>query len=52
MLKEAIKGVKKEDKFLIFKYPDSKMSFTGELSNELLYRYNDKIIIIRKIKAE
>jgi single-stranded DNA-specific DHH superfamily exonuclease len=48
MLSEAIKGVKKEDPLLVFVYEDNKISLTGELSNELLYRYPEKIIIIAR----
>ena len=40
-LKEAT-----EDKILLFIYPDSKISFTSDLANELLYRYPKKLIII------
>ena len=50
MLKKALKKVKDDDKFIVFTYPDTKMSFTGELSNELLYRYPEKIIIIAREK--
>ncbi len=50
MLNDAIKKYKKNDLFLIYTYPDNKTSFTGELSNELLYRYPEKIIIIAREK--
>lgn len=36
---------------LIFLYTEKAMSFTSELSNELLYRYPDKVIIIGRKKA-
>ena len=38
------------EKLLVFKYPDNNMSFTGGLSNELLFRFPDKIILLGRIK--
>ena len=49
LLNEAIKDVS-DDKLLIYIYPSNKMSFTGDLSNELIYRYPDKIIIVGREK--
>jgi len=46
-LKENCRG-----KFLIFTYSDDKMSFTGDLANELLYKFPDKIIIVGRKKDE
>ena len=37
--------------FLTFVYPGSKMSFTGDLSNELLYRFSEKTIIVGREKS-
>ena len=37
---------------LVFIYPDDKMSLTGELSNELLYKFPDKVIIVGRKKNE
>lgn len=37
-------------KLLIFNYPSSKMSFTGDLATELSYRYPNKVIIISRDK--
>lgn len=41
---------KPDNGFVVFIYPDNKMSFTSELSNELLYRYPDKVIIAGREK--
>ncbi len=51
LLEDIKKSVKKEDKFVVYTYPDNKMSFTGEVSNELLYLHPDKIIIIAREKS-
>lgn len=40
-----------EDKILAFYYPSKKMSFTGDLSNELSYLFPDKLIIIGREKS-
>lgn len=45
LLNQAISCVKKNDKFIIFKYR-SNQSITSLLSNELLYRFPNKIIIV------
>ena len=42
---------KAKHSILLFTYPGRKMSFTGELSNELLYRFPDKINIIGRLKS-
>jgi len=49
LLKEALKEKPKQG-FLIFIYPDSKMSFTSELSNELMYKFPDKVVIVGREK--
>lgn len=49
LLKSAISSVGKE-KLLVFIYEDNKTSFTGELSNELMYLYPDRIIIVGRKK--
>ena len=51
LLKKAISKVKK-GKLLLFTYPSMKLSFTGELSNELLYLYPDKVIVIAREKTD
>ncbi|MCX6710450.1 MAG: DHHA1 domain-containing protein [Candidatus Woesearchaeota archaeon] len=46
---ELVKDILKHhsnDKMIIYTYPGQKMSFTGELSNEMLYRFPDRINII------
>ncbi len=50
LLEEAKKQLTKDNLF-IFKYQESKMSFSGELSNEFLYKYPNKIIIIAREKS-
>lgn len=52
---KLLKGAKKEagkDKLLVFTYSENETSFTGDLSNELLYRYPNKIIIIGREKGD
>ncbi len=49
LLAKAIKA-KGKDKILLFIYPDAEMSFTKELSNELLYLFPKKIIVIGRHK--
>jgi len=48
LLKKAL-GLKSKDKLFVFVYHES-MSFTSQLSNELLYRMKDKIIVVSKEK--
>lgn len=50
LLKESIESVTK-DKFLIHLYKDTSNSFTSDLSNELLYKYPDKFIIVGREKS-
>jgi single-stranded DNA-specific DHH superfamily exonuclease len=50
LLAFAIKQVSKSSLILI-KYKEDKMSFTGELSNELLYRYPGKVILVAREKS-
>ncbi len=46
------KGLKVDDeKLLLFMYPSSMMSFTSDLSNELLHKYPDKFIIVGRKKS-
>ena len=49
LLEKALK-MKAKDKLFVFNYPSGKMSFTGELSNELLHRKPDKIILVAREK--
>jgi single-stranded DNA-specific DHH superfamily exonuclease len=50
LLAFAIKQVSKSRLIMII-YTEDKMSFTGELSNELLYRYPDKVILVAREKS-
>ncbi|MBU1204545.1 MAG: DHH family phosphoesterase [Nanoarchaeota archaeon] len=50
LLDEALEH-SKADKIIIFTYSDEKMSFTGDLSNELLYRFPKKIILVAREKG-
>jgi len=50
LLSEAVSHVS-EDRFVVFTYDDAKISFTGDLSNELLYRFPGKVIVIGRIKS-
>ncbi len=46
---EILSGVKAtKSKVLLYSYDPNKTSFTSELSNELLYKYPDKLIIIAR----
>ena len=51
LLKEAL-GQATDSKILVFTYSDDKMSFTGDLANELLYRFPGKIILVGRKKDE
>ncbi len=50
LLEYAMKKVSKK-KILLVKYQENKMSFSGELANELLYRFPDKVIIVGRVKS-
>ncbi|MBI4447745.1 DHH family phosphoesterase [Candidatus Woesearchaeota archaeon] len=50
LLQDALKSVT-EDQLLIYTYPSTRHSFTGELANELLHRFPNKIIIIGREKS-
>lgn len=49
LLKRAEKNVTK-DPLLVFTYSDDTLSLTKDVANELLYRYNDKIIVLGREK--
>ena len=49
LLKEALKNT--EDNLIVFSYDDNKMSFTGDLANELQYKFPEKIIIVCRRKS-
>ena len=50
MVKDAIESATK-DKLLIFTYDDDKTSFTGDMANELLYKFPDKVILIGRKRS-
>jgi hypothetical protein len=45
ILAEIVKTIKRQ-KLVVYIYPENTTSFTGELSNELQYRYPKKVILI------
>ena len=51
LLEEGIKQADNE-KLLVFIYPDDKMSLTGDLANELLYKFPGKVIIVGRKKND
>lgn len=51
LLKEGKKLYNKEDPLLVFKYSEKKWSFTSDLSNELSYLFQDKLIIVCRKKS-
>ncbi len=47
LLDDMLKAAEKiKDNFIIFTYKDDQSSFTTDLSNEAIYRYPDKIVLI------
>jgi single-stranded DNA-specific DHH superfamily exonuclease len=51
LLKSAVSQAGKE-KVLVFTYSSDNMSYTGDLSNELLYKFSDKLILVGRLKDE
>ena len=51
LLERTLENVN-EDKIIYFEYTDADTSFTSEVSNELIYRYPDKIVIIAREKDD
>ncbi|MBI4454191.1 DHH family phosphoesterase [Candidatus Woesearchaeota archaeon] len=54
LYQELLKAVKKEnihENILTFFYTEKQWSFTSDLSNELLYKYPDKVIIVCREKS-
>jgi len=49
LLKDAIKSVKK-DKLIFYVYTGKEYSFTKEISNELLFKYPNKVILVCREK--
>ena len=53
LLKDVLKTAEKiKDKLVVFAYKDDKTSFTSDLSNEAIYRFPDKIILIAREKND
>lgn len=53
LIKEVLETAQNTDeKLAIYKYADDKTSFTSELSNEAIYRFPDKIIMIAREKND
>lgn len=50
-LLDSVSNSKPDGKFLVYKYYDNKMSLTREISNEVLYRNPDKIIMMGRVKS-
>jgi len=51
LLESAKKVCNKDDPLLLYTYSSKDMSFTGDLANELLYRFPDKLILIAREKS-
>lgn len=51
LLEQALKK-ESDDPILIFTYEEDKMSFTGDLSNELHFRMPDKLVIVGRKKND
>lgn len=49
-LLEKGKAAATDDKILVFIYVSEKQSYTGGLSNELLYNFKDKVILVARSK--
>lgn len=50
LLKKAEKNVS-DDPLVVFTYTEDTLSLTKDLANELLYKYNDKIIVLGREKS-
>lgn len=50
-LLESAKKTITKDPLFVFTYPGDKMSFTGELSNEILYKHPEKVLLIAREKS-
>lgn len=44
----ALKEAKSNKKLVVFNYPSNNTSFTGDLANEISYRYPEKVVIIAR----
>ena len=53
LLKEVIETAEKtEGKIIVYKYNEDKTSFTSDLSNEAVYKFPDKVIIIARERGD
>ena len=53
LIKDVLEAAENtQDKLIIYKYKDDTMSFTSDLSNELIYRFPKKIIMIAREKND
>ncbi|MBI2101049.1 DHH family phosphoesterase [Candidatus Woesearchaeota archaeon] len=53
LIKDVLKTLEKtEDRLVMFTYKDDRTSFTSDLSNEAIYRFPDKIILIAREKND
>lgn len=53
LLMDALKAAEKTDGGLvIYRYRDDKTSFTSDLSNEIIYRHPDKIVLVAREKND
>lgn len=50
LLKETLSSIDKKSNLILFTYVAKRYSFTSDLSNELIYRYPDKIIVVAREK--
>ncbi|MBI4451899.1 DHH family phosphoesterase [Candidatus Woesearchaeota archaeon] len=53
ILKDALKTIKNtKEKLAVYAYKDDKSAFTSDISNEALYRFPEKIIVIAREKND
>ena len=53
LIEDVLKNAEEtRDKLVVFMYKDDKTSFTSDLSNEILYKYPSKIILIAREKND
>ena len=53
ILKDALKAIEKsKEKLAVYAYKDDKSAFTSDISNEAIYRFPDKIILIAREKND
>lgn len=50
LLKEIAGSYSKDDRMLVHIYSERKMSFTGDITNELLFMFPDKVILVGREK--